>query len=68
MSVLLINLGLYEYPHSGNSITLNGTVDAFIFVGTNFRGLKTNDKFVGFEIRGFSIFLIISYRKSLIRL
>ena len=42
------------------------TVDGFIFVGTNFRGLNKNDTFVGFEIRGFSIFLHNSYRKLLI--
>ena len=44
-----------------------GTVDGFIFVGTNFRGLKKNQTFVGFKIRGHSIFLNSSYRKSLFR-
>ena len=44
----------------------SGTVDGFIFVGTNFRGLNENDTFVGFRIRGHSIFLHNSYRKSLI--
>ena len=43
------------------------TVDGFIFVGTNFRGLNENDTFVGFKIRDHSIFLHFSYRKSLIR-
>ena len=28
------------------------TVDGFIFVGTNFRGLNKIDKFVGFQIHG----------------
>ena len=37
----------------------------FIFVGTNFRGLKKNDAFVGFKICGPNIFLHNSYRKSL---
>ena len=39
------------------------TVDGFIFVGTNFRGLNKNDTFVGFKIRGHSIFVHNSYRK-----
>ena len=39
------------------------TVDGFIFVGTNFRGLNKNDTFVGFRIRGHSIFSHNSYRK-----
>ena len=43
------------------------TVDGFIFVGTNFRGLKKNQTFVGFKIRGHCIFLYNSYRKSLFR-
>ena len=34
----------------------SSTVDAFIFMGTNFRGLNENDTFVGFKIRGHSIF------------
>ena len=46
---------------------LRNTVDGFIFVGTNFRGLNENDTFVGFKIRGHSIFPHNSYRKSLIR-
>ena len=33
------------------------TVDGFIFVGTNFRGLNKIDTFVGFKIGGHSIFL-----------
>ena len=32
------------------------TVDGFIFVGTNFRGMNKNDTFVGFKIRGQSVF------------
>ena len=43
-------------------LTLN-TVDGFIFVGTNCRGLNENDTFLGFKICGHSIFLHISYRK-----
>ena len=43
------------------------TADDFIFVGTNFRVLNESDTFVGFKIRGHSIFLHNSYRKSLIR-
>ena len=39
------------------------TVDGFIFVGTNSRGLNKNDIFVGFKIRGQSIFFHNSYRK-----
>ena len=39
-------------PDTGNV----NTVDGFIFVGTNFRGLNKNDIFVGFKIRGHSIF------------
>ena len=37
------------------------TVDGFIFVGTNFRGLNKNDTFVGFKIRAivFSFFMFI---------
>ena len=42
------------------------TVDGFIFVGTNFRGLKENDTFVGFKIHGHNIFLHNSYRTLLI--
>ena len=38
------------------------TVDGFIFVGTNFRGLNKNDTFVGFKIRGHSVFFHNSYR------
>ena len=41
------------------------TVDAFIFVGTNFRRLNKNHTFVLFKIHGNSIFLNNSYRKSL---
>ena len=47
--------------------TASYTVDGFIFVGTNFRGLNENDTFVGFKIRGHSIFLHNSYIKSLNR-
>ena len=43
------------------------TVDGFIFVGTNFRGLNRNDIFVRIKIRGYYIFLHKSYRKSLFR-
>ena len=43
------------------------TVDGFIFVGTNFRGLNKIDTFVGFKIRGHNIFIHNPYRKSLIR-
>ena len=43
------------------------TVDGFIFVGTNFRGLNKNCIFVGIKIRGYYIFLHKSYRKSLFR-
>ena len=43
------------------------TVGGFIFVGTNFCGLNEDDTFVGFKIRGHSIFLHNSYRKLLIR-
>ena len=32
------------------------TVNGFIFMGTNFRGLYKNDTFVGFKIRGHSTF------------
>ena len=39
-------------------------MDGFIFVGTNFRGLNKNDTFVGFRIRGNSIFFHKLYRKS----
>ena len=38
-------------------------VDGFIFVGTNFCGLNKIDNFVGFKIRGFSIFIHNLYRK-----
>ena len=38
-------------------------MDGFIFVSTNFRGLNKNDTFVGFKIRGYSIFFHNSYRK-----
>ena len=37
------------------------TVDGFIFVGTNFRGLNKNDTFVGLKIRGHSILFHNSY-------
>ena len=47
---------------SGISNAMN-TVDGFIFVGTNFHGLNKNDTFVGFEIRGHSIFVHNSYQK-----
>ena len=36
--------------------TKMSTVDGFIFVGTNFRGLIKNYTFVGFKFRGHSIF------------
>ena len=39
------------------------TVDGFIFVGTNFHGLSENDTFMGFKVRGHSIFLYNPYRK-----
>ena len=39
------------------------TVDGFIFVGTDFRVLDKNGSFVGFKIRGHSIFFLYSYRK-----
>ena len=41
------------------------TLDGFIFVGTNFLGLKKYQTFVQFKIRGHCIFLHKSYRKSL---
>ena len=34
-------------------------MDGFIFVGTNFRGLKKNQIFMGFNIRGHSLSFII---------
>ena len=49
------------------SLFEGSTVDGFILVGTNFRGLNINYTFVGFKIRGHSIFLHNSYRKLLIR-
>ena len=39
------------------------TVDGFIFVGTNFRGLNKNNTFVRFKICGHSILFNNSYRK-----
>ena len=42
---------------------ISHTVDGFIFVGTNFRGLNENDTLAGFKIRGHSIFLHNSYTK-----
>ena len=41
------------------------SVDGFIFVGTYFLGLNKNYTFMGFKIRGHSIFLHNSYRKLL---
>ena len=41
------------------------TVDGFIFVGIYFRGLDKNHTFVGFKIRGHSIFLHNSYKIAL---
>ena len=41
----------------------NVLVDGFIFVGTNFRGLNKTYTFVGFKIRGHSIFFYNSYKK-----
>ena len=38
-------------------------MDAFIFVGINFRGWNRNHTFVGVKIRGHSTFLHNSYRK-----
>ena len=40
------------------SATTNNTctVDGFIFVGTNFRGMNKTDTFLGIKIRGHSIF------------
>ena len=46
-----------------NISNIKHTVDGFIFVGTNFRGLNKNDTFVGFKIRGHSIFFRNSYGK-----
>ena len=46
---------------------MTDTVECFIFVGTNFRGLSKNYTFVGFKILGHSIFSQNSYRKSLFR-
>ena len=43
------------------------TMDGFIFVGTDFCGLSKYDTFIGFKIRGHSIFLHNSYRKLLFR-
>ena len=39
-------------------------MDAFIFMGTNFRGMNKNHTFVGFKIRGHSIFLNNSYKNN----
>ena len=39
------------------------TVDGFIFVGTNFRGLNKKDTFVGFKIHGHCIYFHNAYRK-----
>ena len=39
------------------------TLDGFIFMGTNFRGLNKNDTFMGFKIRGHSVFFHNSYKK-----
>ena len=39
------------------------TVDGFILVGINFRGLNKNYPFMGFRIRGHSIFFNYLYRK-----
>ena len=46
-------------PHLHETIFCQNSaiVDGFIFVGNNFRGLNKNDTFVGFKIRGYSIFL-----------
>ena len=44
--------------------THGDTVDGFIFVGTNFRGLKKNQTFVGFKIRGQSIFSFIIHTEN----
>ena len=35
------------------------TVDGFIFVGTNFRGLNKNNTFVGFKFLAIVFYLII---------
>ena len=43
---------------------LGSTVDGFIFVGTNILGLNENDTFMGLKIRGHSIFLPNSYKKT----
>ena len=51
--LLLQNFNLYH------------TVDASIFMGTNFCGLIKNHTFMGFKVRGHSIFLHNSYWKSL---
>ena len=50
---LVTNIRIGQFTHT--PLSLN-TVDGFIFVGTNFRGLKKNDAFVGFKIHGYSIF------------
>ena len=41
------------------------TVDGFIFVGTNFRGLSKHYTFMGLKIRRQSIFLHNLYRNRL---
>ena len=50
-----------------NMMLLLCTVDGFIFVGTNFRGFKKNQTFVGFKIHGHSIIFHNSYRNLLFR-
>ena len=50
-----------------SSARTHTTVDAFIFVGTNFRGLNKYHTFEGFKIRGHGVLLYNSYRKLLFR-
>ena len=68
MGVLIYVHNQLPFLNSSNWKRIQSTtVDGFIFMGTNFRGLYENDTFVGFRIRGYSIFLHNSFRKSLIR-
>ena len=63
----LTDLGIYDITRCGiwllTIFHIPYTVDGFIVVGTNFRGLNKNDTFEGFKIRGHSVFFHNSYKK-----
>ena len=64
----VIDVSIYEvelrcWLFQNTFVSYEYTVDGFMFVGTNFRGVNKNNTFVGFKNCGHSILFNNSYRK-----